>query len=429
MTAPAEQEAHPAAAIRLLTSHAATAGATALTTPFLLHATYTATSSTAWLALVGAVRMAPSLILGSAAGRLADRCNPQRLLQASAAIRAVLLAGAAWATAAHEPVTWVVAAIILVAIATTPAYAAVGATLPCLHSGRALTRATAVATAIEAGAWAAGPALGGFLLATGPAWHAPALAAGLALLGALLLHQLHLPAHPQPGSPGATTPLRHYLRHSPGACHALIAVAVTNLALGASSSLLLLISDAASSYGQLTAALGVGAVASLALSGAVRCGTHPGLASAAAVGGPLLALGIVPADSRPLLLVVTGAAGVWVEMLATTALRDSVPQRLHGTAYGLLDQVVVGGAALGGALGPLLAGPLGGLGAFAAVGLLALVSGALSPTARPSTTSMSPDSAFTARSGSSPRPASPAGSPSGSAHPAQTAHRAPALHS
>lgn len=369
----------PASGRRLLASHALTACATSVPVPLLAHALNRGPGSGTALAALGAARMVPYLLLSGAAGRLADRMSRAALLRASTGAGVLLLAAVAVAAAARGPV-WVMAACAVAAvIAALPAYPAAGATLSA-RGGQGTERDLAALTAVEAGAWVAGPALGGLLLTCGPAWTAPVVAAAMCAAATALLPPGLLATQ----GDGSSTPAAQRgpgpIEGGPSQLHwtallrPLVAAAVVNVAVDATGAMLVQLAPGTRDYGLMTAALGSGAALCLAACRRPGTRTLPALAGTAA--GLLACAALHGTVPRAAALAVTGACAVRVETAATTAVQRAAPPQRRGQALGVLDQVVVGGAMAGTVTGPLTAAALTPPVAVAVAGLTALCAAA-----------------------------------------------------
>ena len=90
-------------------------------------------------------------------------------------------------------------------------------------------------------------------------------------------------------------------------------------------------------------------------------------AALAGVGLPMLALAVTHRAAAALVLVaVTGAGGVLVEVLTETSLQRTLPAEMFGRAYGLALPASIGGIAVGSLIAPLLTSAFGGTGALVA---------------------------------------------------------------
>jgi MFS family permease len=129
-------------------------------------------TGSAWdLGLVGLLQFAATFSLTIPSGHLADRFDRRRVMGAAIALQGVVAVLLAWASAAH----WIGRELILancvllgiVRALQTPAQQAI---VPALVETAQLPRAMAISSAVMKVAVVAGPALGGFVYALGPAW-------------------------------------------------------------------------------------------------------------------------------------------------------------------------------------------------------------------------------------------------------------------
>ncbi|MET9083189.1 MFS transporter [Streptomyces sp. NPDC004237] len=362
-----------------MSAHALSSTATTLPVPLLTVALYGATQSAAALALLGACRMLPYIVLGPWAGRLADRTDCRTLLQTTVVVRAVLLAAMAGATLTHASVVLLIVPNVLASAAGTPAFAACGAVLPeVARDPRRLAQATQAMVSLEAGAWVAGPALGGALLVVGPAVVGP-LAAVVFLCAAIgLLKGLPLPP-PRPRYEPRPQGSWRLLGRAPKVVTTVVAV---NVAVDATGAVLRLLADSDRGYGLLATGLGGGAGLCLLAAGWSR---GLGLSTATVVvGGALLAAAAVAwTPGRALLLLIAGAAAGSVEARATVRVQRAAPPARRGEALGVLDQAIVAGALAGAVLGPALATAWAAPATVAAAGALLLAVSVASAATRP----------------------------------------------
>jgi len=129
-------------------------------------------TGSAWdLGLVGLLQFGATFALTIPSGHLADRFDRRRVMGAAIALQAAVAVLLAWSSAAH----WVDRELILancvllgiVRALQTPAQQAI---VPALVEAGQLARAMALSSAVMKVAVVAGPALGGFIYALGPAW-------------------------------------------------------------------------------------------------------------------------------------------------------------------------------------------------------------------------------------------------------------------
>jgi MFS family permease len=129
-------------------------------------------TGSAWdLGLVGLLQFAATFSLTIPSGHLADRFDRRRVMGAAIVLQGAVAALLAWASLSH----WIGRELILancvllgiVRALQTPAQQAI---VPALVKTEQLPRAMAISSAVMKVAVVAGPALGGFIYALGPAW-------------------------------------------------------------------------------------------------------------------------------------------------------------------------------------------------------------------------------------------------------------------
>src|SRR5258705_1478047 len=129
-------------------------------------------TGSAWdLGLVGLLQFIPTVAFTIPSGQLADRYDRRRVISAAIAVMLVAAVLLAWGSISH----WVGANLIfgvsvllgLARALLTPAQQAI---VPALVPADQLPRAMAISSAVMKVAVVAGPALGGFVYALGPAW-------------------------------------------------------------------------------------------------------------------------------------------------------------------------------------------------------------------------------------------------------------------
>ena len=346
---------------RLIVSHGLSAIAMAMPWPALLAAVWASTHSEGWLAVAGAARMAPYILLSWAAGSLGDRFARTTVVKVSTALRLGLLSITALLLATDQVFAAVACATLAVA-AGTPAYPALAAGLPDL-AGRRQERTTRWLVTLEVSAFVVGPAVGGLLLGLGGATLSTVVASALAL-GALLALV---------GIAAVTGPARNSRKHesgreslrvllaAPGALPAIIAVAVVNGVVGALGVGLLSLAEdgwgaGEREFGLATAALGFGALATPAICWALRLRPTAVAAALVLTAAPLGLTAIAPVWWWALLpLGLVGAGATQVECAVTGVIQRSVPDHARAFALGVTDTAMVTVALAGAAAAPPLA--------------------------------------------------------------------------
>jgi MFS family permease len=332
---------------------------------------YQQTGSATWVGLAAAARLLPYLVCSGPAGVLVDRFDRRRLLLVSAAARAVVVLVLVTAIGAGAP-PWVTVAVVFAGTALgTGSFPAALAVIPSTVRERDVAPATATLNTVETAAWMIGPALGGLLvLAASPLWALTANAV-VFLIGAIAL----LPTRPRPVvradqvvTTGFTSNLldgaRTILRSPEIRCPLVLVVAV-NLVLGAAPIVLLVASQDrfgadGSQYALLMAALGIGGFAGVALTNRLaRRGDLVGtLTWSMAAGCVPFALLAVSRDlvSALVLVALAGAAMVVTEVVALTAMLQTLPDHVIGRVFGLVDSTLVASVLIGSVVaGPAIA--------------------------------------------------------------------------
>jgi predicted MFS family arabinose efflux permease len=345
---------------------------------------YQGTHSAVWAGVTTAGRVVPLVALGPLGGVIADRFDRRRLMVACDLIRLVLMLALALLAVEHLPV---LLAPVIAAVATaagTPYLPCVSASTPRLVPDADLPGANAARSAVTGLGIVVGPALGGVLLLIG----SPALAftVNAVTFGVSALAVLAIPAGPafHPGQPDErpTGLLRGVaegaavLRAYPQAVRLVGADIMCSLVYGMQTVLLLLVARQAGlglhGYGYLFAAIGSGALAGTALAGRALRWSSPHavlLAALGAVGLPMLLLAVVHWAIAALVLVaLTGAGAILVEVLTETSLQRVLPAEMFGRAYGLALPAAVGGIAAGSVIAPLLIIAFGATGSLIACG-------------------------------------------------------------
>ncbi len=396
--------AHPLAT-RLIASHAASAVAMSMPWPALLALTWEQTHDNGWLAMVGVARTAPYILLSWYVGTLGDRVPRDRVLRVTTWARLAALVVAAAAVAADQLVLAVVAGTLTVAIGT-PAYPSLAAAMPDLvpavvsdlvsggapdldgQSGESERQTRWLVTA-EVGAFTAGPALGGLLLAGTGAAVSVLAAACCAAVGAGLL--LRTP-HGWGTTPGAAAMSYRSavsaLARRPVAVLSIVNVSAVNAILGALSVGLLALFDGRwvggdREFGLSTAAIGAGALAAPAVCALIRLPATSQLRALGLLLGGLLVLLAAP-DWRVALapLAVVGVATTQVECAVTTRIQQALPRRACASALGITDTAMVGANLIGAASAPFAISAVGSTWFLTGLAVLTLVVMPLAPRSR-----------------------------------------------
>jgi predicted MFS family arabinose efflux permease len=339
-------------------------------------------------ALVALVQLVPAGLVAPFAAYAGDRFRRDRVLLAACLLQAATLAATAIALYARAPVPLTLlfaTAMTATFTITRPVQASI---LPSLtHAPGDLTAANAVSGLAENVALFLGPFIAGLVLARSEPADVFALFALVSVAGAILVSRLPVVAL----TSTAAVPIgaREVLRDSIGGFvvlrrerRVLLLVLVLAASMVVSGALDILFVATAidllragpSWAGFLAAAFGVGgilgALATVSLIGRRRL--TPSLAgSAALLGFPISALGIVPSTAAALLLFAASGAGNSVTSMAgRTLLQRIAPEAVLARIFGVLEGVAMFALALGSVGSGFLIERLGVSGALVVAGLL-----------------------------------------------------------
>ena len=350
---------------------------------------------TAVAGLVAVAQLAPAAVVAPVAASLADRRSPVVMLAGGYLTQVAGMAGTAVAIGAGAPLAAYAAAVVA-STAVTATRPAQSALIPSLAATPdQLTAANVVAGWLEAAGAAAAGLLVGVLISLAGVGSVFAVCAGLGLAAALLVAPLRAAplAPPAAGADadadartaGVAEGLRLAVRQ-PRLRLMLALLTADAVVVGALDLLVVILALTVlgrppSWAGYLEFAFGAGAVLAATVS-AVLVGRRLGgpiLAAALGFSGALAAVAFGPGLAGTVILLALAGAGHCLLTVATrTLLQRSVPPRLIGRIFGVLEGFTMAGLAVGALLVPALA-HLGGsrlavLG-VAAVLLLAAVAG------------------------------------------------------
>jgi len=320
------------------------------------------------------MEIVPTLLLGPLAGVVIDRLDRKRVLIVVDSARAVLVLALAFTHA-----LWAVYALAaLLAVGSTLFNPALQAVIPALLDEEERLAANAVAGLI---AWAG----------TTPAFLANAASFAVS---AALLARLSIPRREGPlrtGGLGAWLGDAReglaYARRDPFVARLVPVQALTSLATGATSALLVVLASthlhlAAQGFGWLLAAIGVGALLGPFLSNGLTRGRSldvrllfvPYLIR----GAGDVALGLVVGLPWALVILFVYGLNTSTGMVAsTTILQTVIPNRVRGRVFTLLDVTWAAMRLLSLGLGGLLADRVGIVAVYIAGGTLLALAGAL----------------------------------------------------
>jgi MFS family permease len=321
------------------------------------------TTSTVLVALVQAATSLPSFLLALPAGALADVIDRRRLLLATQGWMTVAAAALGVLTLAGWITPWSLLGFTFLlglgAAANGPAWQAI---VPELVPRRELPAAVALGSVGFNIARAAGPALGGLIVAAaGPGW--TFLLNAVSFLGVMaVLYRWRRPAEETvlPGERvlGAMRTGVRYVRHSP---EVLAPIARGSAFVVCASSLWALLPvvarglhHGAAGYGLLLAALGSGAVAGAIVLPRLKRDNSTDLVVTAATlvfAAATLSLGLLH-GFLPLLAMMLLAGGAWLSLLSSlnVAVQTAVPGWVRARAISVYMLIFFGGLAGGSAL-------------------------------------------------------------------------------
>lgn len=335
--------------------------------------------------LVGALCVAPSLVLVPFSAALADRFARERVLIVAGASCAVWGAGAAAAVAADAPLAW----ICVLAIATTASLDAVrpahSALLPALcRTPRQLTSATLVRGMMDSLATLVGPAVAAAGLAVASPQAVFVAVAVAAATSALLIARVRYEAPPREqivrrridreAVEGFTALARH--RDVAVLFGIALAQAFTRGALVVLTVVIAIdVLQSGEPYvGVLTAAIGAGAVAG-SLGATLLAGSHA-LARWEGVGVALWGFalwGCAAFEQHALVLaffVAIGVGNALIEAPVWSLPAQIVPEEVVGRVFGSFEALIALSVTLGSLAAPLAIDAFGIRGALVAIGIV-----------------------------------------------------------
>jgi MFS family permease len=346
------------------------------------------TGSMLWAGITTAARIVPIVVLGPVGGAIADRFDRRRVMISSDLLRLGFMLVLALFTVAHLPVELAPVIAAAATAAAAPYLPCVSASTPRMVADADLPAANAARSALTALGIIVGPALGGVLLLLGSpalAFAANGITFGLSALAVLSIRDRKAlrPAGSGAPSPGLLADIATgaaALRGCPEALRLIGADVLNSVLYGMQTVLLLSVCDqvglGGAGYGYLFASLGIGALAGTAL--ASRALRHPNSRTvvvialiAAGLPMPLLAFVTWPVVAV-LLVAVSGAGAIVVEVSTETGLQRTLGTEVFGRAYGLALPAILGGIVVGSLIAPVLLSVLGVTGALVAAGFLML---------------------------------------------------------
>jgi MFS family permease len=350
------------------------------------------TGSGALLGLVSAAQFLPVLLLGPYGGLVADRADKRRLLLCTQTLLGLLALLLGMLIVTHVVRLWMVF-VIAAALGTVSSVDQPGrqAFVPEIVGRNRLQNAVSLNSVLTNAARAVGPAVAGVLIATtgvGVCFlaNAASFAAVLLALGRIRVRDLH-PAPPARREGGQLRQGLRYVRGTPGLLVPLLMMAlVGTLAYEFQVTLPLLarlsLHGGASTYGFLTASMGVGAVlGGLVVASLARTGLLPFTVAAAGFGAAILAAALVSSLAGELAaLGVVGFFSTAFMATGNTTLQLTSDPQFRGRVMALWSVTFTGSTPIGGPVIGEVADSLGtryGLGLGAIACLAAAVIGVL----------------------------------------------------
>jgi predicted MFS family arabinose efflux permease len=354
---------------------------------------YQRTGSVMWAGVATGARVVPMVVLGPAAGVIADRFSRRAVMVVADLLRLALMLGLALVAVAHLPIALAPVIAALATTAGTPYMACVSGTTPRIIRDADLPGANAARSAVTSLGVMAGPALGGVLLIAGSpavAFVVNAATFGVAVACTLAIRDRNVFAVSGDGSgsglrgtlasvPRGIADGAAALGAHPAAIRLVGADLVCSIVYGMQTVVFILVARQAGlglhGYGYLFAALGVGALVGTALAGRVlRLPSRLGLALAMGlVGLSMMALPAVRLGVIAILLAgVSGTGAILVEVMTETGLQRLLPDDVFGRAYGLAIPASIGGIAIGSLIAPVLVSAAGLSGALFISGAVAV---------------------------------------------------------
>jgi predicted MFS family arabinose efflux permease len=332
------------------------------------------THSASWVAAGTIVRLLPYLFFEPIGGVVADRWDRRKVMIGSDLLRAVCMGALTIVATSSITPAVALAVVFLASAAGTPYVPAVSATTPALVPESDLAAANAAIETITNGTIIVGPAIGGLLLAVGPPSVGFAINALSFLFAAGLVSRLSF----RRAAPSATLDSVSIFRQFGEGVHALrsSAAGVVLIAFemsmafvyGEQTVLLLLaaqqkLGTGSAGYGYLFAAIGLGGVLAVGLTGRIaaapRVGTTLGVALVLG-SAPMALLAFVNQMLVAFaLMVVIGGAAIIIDVLDATWLQRIFPSDVLGRIFGLKGAAIIGAILAGALLAPILISSLG----------------------------------------------------------------------
>ncbi|MDP9227339.1 MAG: MFS transporter [Actinomycetota bacterium] len=332
---------------------------------------YNRTHSPGWVAAATIIRLIPYVAFGAVGGVIADRYERRKVMLTCDLTRAALMFALALSVIATRSLPLAILAAFLTSAASTPYQPSMYAMTPAIVGERDLAAANAVSNSVEHVAILLGPAIGGVLLLLG----SPAVAFALngvsfvisaACVWAIATRSSGLKDAGKEQEADLRARLLggfRAIRDSSEVSMLVILLAAGAFVYGQQVIVLVLISKKLISTGSagvgfLNAAVGLGGVVVAGFSSRTARSTHQALLFGAGVLATGLPLALVAFVSLPVLayvlMAVTGAGSIVVEVTGLTMLQRSLTNEVMGRVFGAMDSLLVAGLLLGSLVTPIL---------------------------------------------------------------------------
>ena len=326
------------------------------------------THSPTWVAAGTIVRLLPIVLLAPLGGALADRYDRRKVMISSDLARAASMFALAVVASTSVTPALALALAFLSTLAGTPYRPAVAKTTPAVVPEKDLASANAAISAIANIAIIVGPAIGGLLLAVGPPSVGFAVNGVSFILGAAVVARiasLGQEKSPAVSSGGMKAQLVEGGRAlgASGAIFIIAFVLAAEFVYGEMTVLLVLASErklgtGAEGYGYLLAALGLGGVLIVGITGRLADRPRPGPPLAIGVIAACVPLSAIAFVAYPLLafaiMVVAGGGAIITDVLSVTLLQRALSQDVLGRVFGIYDSLDVGSILAGALVAPIL---------------------------------------------------------------------------
>lgn len=329
------------------------------------------THSAGWVAAVTIIRLIPYVAFGAIGGVIADRYDRRLVMLLCDLVRAGLMVVLALSTAVAPTLLLPLLISFLTGIASTPYQPAVYAITPAIVGEEDLAAANAVSNSVEHLAILLGPAIGGLLLLLGSPALAFAINAATFLISAACVWAMT--THSKGGKQGEEEEesglkerilegLRAIKDSREVSMLVLLLIAGT-FVYGQQVVMMVLISKkliatGSEGVGFLNAAVGFGGVVVAGLSNRMARTTHPALLFTAGVlasGFPLALIAFVTLPVLAyLLMAITGAGSIVLEVTGLTMLQRSLKNEVMGRVFGVMTSLFVASLLLGSFVTPFL---------------------------------------------------------------------------